>query len=181
MAVLMTGCAGLLDIWGVNHPLPGADDDDDDDDNGANFDFSQYEGTELINIDWSQQLEETGEQDCFEVFDAFGGASTVDDADLCPACDHIWTITLAARDDDLPCLEGTDLDVTATYIRRVGIEFGEGIEFNYWRNRDSDLSLDAHGIGAFQGVEFTWSGIDGFAEEHPDLGYTLFFSGEGEF
>jgi hypothetical protein len=156
--------------------------DDDDDSAGPNFDFSRYDGTELLNIDWSQLLEETGEQDCFEVFDAFGENTTFDDQNLCPACDEVWAVTLAARDDDLPCLEGTGLSVLPTYVRRVGIEFGADNAFRYWRNRaDSDNPLTQHGIGAFQGVEFTWSGSgDDFAEK-SDLGFTFFFSGEGEF
>jgi len=183
LALSLTGCTGALSIWGVNVPLPGQGNGDDDDDDAPNLDFTQYEGTELINLDWTQQAEGDGHADCHERFDAFGGNSTIDDQNLCPTCDEIWALTLAAEDPEMPCLnQGSGLQVAPNYIRRVGIEFTSDIDFRYWRNRgDSDNALEAHGIGAFQGVEFTWSGVDGFSEEYAEAGFTLFFSGEGEF
>ncbi len=184
LAVLLTGCTGTLDIWGVNVPLPGQGNGDDDDDGAANLDFTQYDGTELINLDWTQQAEGEGHFDCFEAFDTFGDNSLIDDGNLCPTCDEIWAVTLVAQDPTMPCLnQGSGLQVDPTYIRRVGIEFTSDIGFAYHRNRgDSDNNaLTAHGIGAFQGVEFTWSGIDDYAEEYAEAGFTLFFSGEGEF
>lgn len=183
LAVVATGCTGSLNIWGVNVPLPGQGEGDDDDDGAANLDFTQYNGTELINLDWTQQAEGEGHFDCFEPFDAFGGNSTIDDQNLCPTCDEIWALTMVAQDAEMPCLtQGSGLQVEPTYIRRVGIEFTSDIAFRYHRNRgDADNVLEPHGIGAFQGVEFTWSGIDDYAEEYAEAGFTLFFSGEGEF
>ncbi len=179
---LLPGCTGTLNIWTVNVDPLGGSGDDDDDDRDPQLDFSNYDGTEYINIDWDQEQAPAGVEDCAEEYEAFGANTTLDDSNLCPLCDHIWAVTLVAADPDLECLDGTGLQARETYIRRVGIEFIDDITFRYWRNRgDSDLALDPHGIGAFNGVEFTWSGIDEYAEEYPDAGITLFFSGEGEF
>ena len=181
VALLLSGCTGTMSIWGVNVLLPG--DDDDDDSGPPQLDFSSYDGTEWIAIDWSQQMEEQGRTDCSEMFDAFGTNTTVDDSNLCDACDEVWTITLVADDNDLPCLSGgTGLQVEETYVRKVGIEFLNDIDFDYYRNRgDADLPLEQHGIGAFLGVEYTWSGLNGFVEEYPQAGFDLYFEGEGSF
>ena len=183
-SLLLAGCTGMLSIWGVNVPLP--DGPGDDDDSGPpQLDFSSYDGSEWIAIDWSQQMEEQGRTDCSELFDAFGTNTTVDDSNLCPVqvCDEVWTITLVAADDELSCLRGgTGLQVEETYVRKVGIDFDGSIDFDYYRNRgDADTALTQHGIGAMDGVEYTWSGLDGFVEEYPQAGFDLYFKGEGSF
>lgn len=180
-SLLLAGCTGALSIWGVNVPLPG--DDDDDDSSPPDLDFGSYDGSEWISIDWSQQMEEQGRTDCSELFDAFGTQTTIDDGNLCPECDEVWTITLVADDDDMACLSGgTGLQVEDTYVRKVGIEFLDVIDFRYYRNRGNENEpLDQHGIGAMDGVHYTWSGLDGFVEEYPQVGFDLYFKGEGDF
>jgi hypothetical protein len=182
LAPLLAGCTGSLSIWGVNVPLPG-DEGDDDDSSPPQLDFSEYDGSEWITIDWSQQMEEQGRVDCVELYRVFGDNSTVDDFNLCDDCDEIWNVTLAADDNDLPCLTGgTGLDVPATYNRKVGIDFDNSMDFDYYRNLDDqDDVLEQIGIGAIDGVEYTWSGLDGFIEEHPQVGFDVYFKGEGSF
>ena len=46
---------------------------------------------------------------------------------------------------------------------------------------NTHLPLEQHGIGAFLGVEYTWSGLNGFVEEYPQAGFDLYFEGEGSF
>ncbi len=182
-ALALSGCSGVLNIWGVNVPIPGGPGDDDDSTGAPELDFSQYDGIEYINLDWTQDAEEEGHFDCQEPFDAFGANSTLDDGNLCPQCDEIWTITLVAQDDDQSCLrQGSGFDVPGSYVRRIGIEFVNAIDFVVWRNsEDEDFALNEVGIGAFLGVEHTWSGVDGYQSEVPARGYSWFLSGEGEF
>ena len=180
-SLLLAGCTGSMSIWGVNVPLPG--DDDDDDSGPPQLDYSSYDGSEWIAIDWSQQMEEQGRTDCSELFDAFGTNTTLDDGNLCDDCDEVWTITLVADDDDLPCVSGgTGLQVEDTYVRKVGIKFHDDIDFDYYRNRGNENEvLTQHGIGALDGVDYTWSGLDGYVEEYPQSGFDLYFKGEGSF
>jgi hypothetical protein len=177
----LAGCTGAMSIWGINVPIPG--DDDDDDDDAPNLDFSHYDGTELINLDWSQEALEQGHFNCVEIFDAFGDNTTLDDGNLCPDCDEVWTITLVRDDEDMECVsQGTGLQIEETYVRKIGIEWIDSVNFRFYRNRqDSDMALDQHGIGAIDGVEFSWSGVDGWSEPYTERGFTLWFSGEGEF
>ena len=70
----------------------------------------------------------------------------------------------------------------ATYNRKVGIDFDNSMDFDYYRNLDDqDDVLEQIGIGAIDGVEYTWSGLDGFIEEHPQVGFDVYFKGEGSF
>lgn len=181
--LLLTGCTGSLSIWGVNVPIPGGPGDDDDSTGSPDLDFSQYDGIEYINLDWTQDAEEEGHYDCQEEFDAFGANSTIDDSNLCPQCDEVWTITLVAQDSDLTCLrQGSGIDTPPSYVRRIGIEFSGAIDFEVWRNtEDEDFALAPVGVGAFQGIEHTWSGIDGFQIEVPGRGFSYYLSGEGGF
>jgi len=179
----LTGCAGTLLIWGENVPLP--DDDDDDDDGAPNIDLSSYDGVEYLNLDWTQEAEQDGHFDCTEEFSAFGSNTSVTDEALCPDCDAIWTVTLQVEDEDRDCLDqGTDLDVSDTYIRKLGFQFGDGVNFTVYRNTGGvDEELEAWGVGAFNGLESTWSGVGvgDYTIVNDSLGFDLFFSGEGEF
>ena len=183
VALGLSGCVGNLSIWGVNVPLPDGPGTGDDDDGPPDLDFSQYDGVEYLNISWSQQALEQGHVNCAEEYAAFGANTTNDDFNLCPECDEVWTITLVAESPGLPCIsDGTDLPFEPTYVRKVGIDFSNSTDFVFHRNRqDADLALEAEGIGAMDGAGFTWSGIGGYIDPNPDLGYDFFFSGEGGF
>ncbi|MEE2828673.1 MAG: hypothetical protein VX498_05770 [Myxococcota bacterium] len=176
------GCEGSLGIWGVNVPLPGADDDDDDG-TPSGLDLSTFGGLEYLNIRWNPEQAEQGSVDCAEEFLSSGELSTDADQERCPSCDAIWTVELELDDDDRPCTgQGTGLDVPSFTTRQVGMEFTAGGGFLLYRGASEDSEeLDPMGVGAFDGVHFTWSGVGDWEQEHPDAGFTLFFSGEGDF
>jgi hypothetical protein len=177
----LSACPGTLEIWGINVPLP--DDDSVGDDDDATADWSLYDGVEFIHVDWHPQYNEDGYVDCAGEWTAAGDETTGDDANLCPDCDFVWTITLDAEPEAYDCLnQGTGMDVQDGYVRKVGIEFldAEKQDFRYYRNRENqDLPLAPVGIGAVNGTEFTWSGVDGFSSETDR--YVWYFAGEGEF
>ena len=180
-SLLLAGCTGTLDIWGVNVLLPGQEGDDDDS-APPDLDFAVYDGDEAIKIDWDQTMEATGKDDCWEWFRAVGQNTFVDDSNLCPYCDEVWTVTLTVDNPAMPCLTGTGLDVPPAYMRKVGIDFDGAVDFRYFRNRDSENDpLEQYGVGAMSGVEYTWSGMAGFIEDHGPDGFQLHYEGEGSF
>ncbi len=157
-------------------------DDDDDIDPGA-IDFSVYDGIEYLNIDWDQQLEEQGRNDCNGPWTATGENTTADDGNLCPDCDHIWSIELVAQSTAESCITGTGLTFFEDYIRKMGIRFLSNTDFAVYRNSESANNvLNEVGIGAIQpGNQFTWSGIDQWEIDIDNGGYNYYFSGEGAF
>lgn len=185
--VLLGGCPGTLEIWGVNVPIPDGTGDDDD---TADLDFSNYDGTEILNIDWSPEEEADGHFDCLAEWRAQGPETTGDDSNLCPQCEFVWRITLVAQPGADECLQqGTGIDVPAQYTRKVGIVRSDTFNFTVHRTGfdtgsplgDSENEpLDRAGLGAFSGTAYTWSGVDS-PVENDQLGYEFFFSGEGQF
>jgi hypothetical protein len=186
-ALLAAGCPGTLEIWGVNVPIPDGTGDDDD---TASIVWDNYDGTEILNIDWSPEEEADGHFDCLAEWRAQGAETTLDDDNLCTACDHIWEINMVAQPGADECLQqGTGIDVPGSYVRKVGFELSESIDFLVWRTAFSvqaplgssqNEPLAEAGIGAFQGTEYTWSGLD-TPMDNDQLGYEFFFSGEGQF
>ena len=180
----LTGCIGELDIWGINHPIPGEVIDDDDDDAAPDIDFSTYTGFEFINIDWDQQTRPGGVEDCIEVagWDVTGDETTVDDQTRCPSCTHIWTLTYL-RSVLLPnCLESTDLEPETGVQHKLGFEFETDQDFAVWRSfGDPDNPLQLVGRGALrEDASHTWSGgADDRFDDQANLEY--YFSGEGDF
>jgi hypothetical protein len=176
--LLLPGCVGTLDIWTLDILVPGQGDDDEE---PPALDFSTYAGVEMINIDWDQEQKALGLQDCAGEWSADGENTTLDDDNLCEACDHVWTLTLRAEDSAYDCLQNTDITINDPYVRKVGFEFLDDVDFIVWRNfQDQDLPLQPVGEGAIKGTGYTWSGR---AEEYrnPGQNFEFFFSGEGEF
>jgi hypothetical protein len=177
LMLCMGGCPGTLYIWGVTPAIPS---DDDDDGPPPNIDFSEYEGAEYLNIRWDAEQAEAGLSDCWEPFDVSG--ELLDDPKGCPSCDVVWAVSIEIRDTSEPCLQGTNLDLVPEYDRYLGMDFHRNEEFTLYRSTaDSGEELLELGVGAFNGLEFTWSGIDGWEEHFPLAGFTLFYSGEGDF
>lgn len=194
---LTTGCPGSLLICGVNWDecgdgFGGTGDDDDD----VVRDFSNYDGVEYLNVDWDPEAEANGQADCLAEFRAQGPRTLIDDQNLCPQCDEIWTVTLVAETDPTSetnvddCLgQGTGIEAPASYERKVGFRMEDGVGFMVFRTTFSlqsplgesqNAPLDPAGVGAFQGAEYTWSGID-TPLENDNLGFVFFFTGEGSF
>ena len=179
LCLALSGCAGTLDLWGVNVQLPG--DDDDDDDGPPDIDLSDFDGTEYLNIRWDPEQADAGRVDCQEVFDVSG--ELLSDTDDCPSCDLVWAVDLSIADDSRPCLDqGTDLDPPDEFARLVGMAFRGNDEFDVYRTTDdSGGQLEALGEGAFDGLSFTWSGVGAWEYHFANVGFTLFYSGEGDF
>lgn len=166
------------------------DDDSGDDDDTVNIVWDNYDGRESLNIDWSPEEEADGHFDCVAEWRAQGVETTLDDGNLCPDCDHIWEIDLVAQPGAAECLQqGTGIEVPGQYVRKVGFELVEGGAIVAWRTSFSvqePLGTSANdpmaeaGVGAFLGNEFVWSGLD-LPLENAQLGYSFFFSGEGQF
>jgi hypothetical protein len=191
-AVVSTaGCQGTLLICGVNwdecsDAIGGGGDDDDD----VERDFSNYDGVEYLNIVWDAEAIADGQFNCEAEFRAQGPRTLLDDQNLCPTCDEIWTVTLQAQPNVSDCLgQGTAIDAPASYERKVGLRMGDGVEFTVFRTTFSQQrplgdspndTLSMAGVGAFQGAEYTWSGID-TPVETESRGYVFFYSGEGSF
>jgi hypothetical protein len=178
LMLCLGGCVGTLDIWGVNLPIPG---DDDDDGAPPDIDFSEYDGAEYLNIRWDPGQAEAGFTDCQEPFDVSG--ELLEETKGCPSCDVVWAVSIELRDAAEPCLsQGTDLDLAPEYDRYLGMDFHRNNEFTLYRSTaDSDEELLQLGEGAFNGLEFTWSGIGSWEQHFPGTGFTLFYSGEGDF
>ena len=172
------GCVGVVEIWGVNRPLSS---DDDDDDDVPDIDFSSYSGAEFLNIRWNPEQADAGYFDCQEEYAATG--SEVDAGDQCPSCDVVWSVTLEVLDPDEHCLgQGTTLDVPPSYERFIGMDFHQQGEFSFFRSTpDSGNGLVERGEGAFDGTDFTWSGVGDREQDFSANGFTLYFSGEGGF
>jgi hypothetical protein len=187
-ALSVVGCPGSLELWGVNVPLPGGGGFDDDDDT-APADFSNYDGLEYLNIEWTDDAIAAGHYNCRAVWEAQGPNTLDSDGNLCPECDQIWQMSLSAEDVE-DCLgQGTGITAPTNYTRKVGFRTEGGTAFTVYRTRFSAQSplgqsqnepLDEAGIGAFQGAEFTWSGIDS-PVVIAELGYSFYYSGEGTF
>ena len=172
------GCVGTLEIWGVNRPLSS---DDDDDDDVPDIDFSDYNGDEFLNVRWDKEQAQAGYFDCQEAFAVTGTEEDV--GSECPFCDVVWAVTLDLIDLSAPCLsQGTDLDVAPSYNRIIGMEFHREGPFSFYRSTaDSGSELGQVGVGAFNGTDFTWSGVGDWEEPFSASGFTLFYSGEGSF
>ncbi|MCO4768662.1 MAG: hypothetical protein KDA24_01435 [Deltaproteobacteria bacterium] len=188
---VLAGCPGSLLICGVNWDECGDTfGTGDDDDDGVVRDFANYDGVEYLNIDWDAEAEADGQFDCEAEFRAQGPRTLLDDQNLCPDCDEIWTVTLVAENGVDDCLgQGTGIDAPASYERKIGLIQGEGVSFEIHRSafsRQSPLGSSPNeplvfaGVGAFQGADYTWSGIE-TPVENDNLGYVFFFSGEGNF
>ena len=188
--VLLGGCPGTLEIWGVNVPIPDGTGDDDD---TADLDFSNYDGTEILNIDWSPEEEADGHFDCRARWRAQGANTTASDLNLCPDCvdgDQVWEVNLIAQPGAEECLnQGTGIDVPGQYARKLAFGLGDGVAFLVYRTAFSvqeplgdsvNDPLAEAGVGAFLGTEFTWSG-DSTPMVNEQLRYSFFFSGEGQF
>ncbi len=179
--LLLTGCVGTLDIWGINVEIPG---EGDDDDAAPDIDFSSYEGFEFINIDWDQQRRPGGVEDCIEDdgWDVRGDETTVDDQTRCPDCDHIWTLTYLATSGLDDCLASTGLPADTGFVRKLGFEFQDEQAFRVWRNmEDPDRPLVTVGEGALrEDATYTWGGSSSYRfDDQAD--YDYYFSGEGAF
>ncbi len=99
-------------------------------------------------------------------------------------------MTLVAEDGVDGCLgQGQEIEVPASYERKIGLRLGDGVAFEVFRTAFSiqqplggspNEPLVFAGVGAFQGAEFTWSGIE-TPLVNDNRGYEFFFSGEGSF
>jgi len=178
-SLVLAGCTGTLDVWGLNVPLPV--DDDDDDEPTPGIDFSEYWGIEYLNIRWDPEQAEVGLVDCQEEFEVSG--EQVRDHDGCASCDVIWAVALEMKNEDEPCLsQGTDLDLAPEFDRFLGMDFHPEGQFTLYRSTaDSGDDLLALGRGAFDGLAFTWSGLGDWEYHFAAEGFTLFYSGEGDF
>ena len=180
LGLSLGGCVGTLDIWGVNVGLP--DGDDDDDDGPPDLDLSAFEGVEYLNIRWDTEQAEAGFVDCQEPFEVSG--ELLEDTEGCPSCDLVWAVDVELLDEDRPCLDqGTSLDPPEDFESLVGMNFRSENEFTMYRSswESDDELLEQMGEGAFNGLVFTWSGVGGWEKHVSSAGYTVFFSGEGDF
>jgi hypothetical protein len=173
--LLLAGCHGQMTIDG----LPGSADGTGDGPPG--IDYGSFDGVDITSVDWGQAGKAQGREDCEAIWDAVAAETTDDDHDLCPVCDHVWSVNLRAQADAQACLADTELEYREAAVVRVGFEFTQGVGFMVWRTLDdADGPLVEVGVGALDGTEFTWSG----RADHQDsslLGYSWFHSGEGEF
>lgn len=179
LSLALSGCSGTLGIWGVNIPLPGQDDDDDD---GLppDVDLSNFQGVEYMNIRWSPEQADEGLVDCEETFDTIG--TLLDETEGCDSCDVVWEVTMYVDDETRACTsQGTGLTFESSFDRRVGMNFIADGEFLMYRGTADDDQLEQVGEGAFNGLNFTWSGVGSWEKEYSDEGFTLFLSGEGYF
>ena len=195
--VFTTGCPGSLLICGVNWDecgdgFGGNGDDDDD----VVRDYSNYDGVEYLNIDWDPEAEADGQDDCLAEFRAQGPRTFIDDQNLCPQCDEIWTVTLVAETNPNAetnvedCLgQGTGIEAPSSYERKIGFRMEDGVSFSVFRTdfslqrplgESENDPLTSAGVGAFQGSEYTWSGIES-PVENDNRGFVFFFTGEGSF
>ena len=190
-SLMLAGCPGSLLVCGVNWEACGEGfGTGDDDDDGVVRDFSNYDGVEYLNIDWDAEAEADGQFDCQAEFRAQGPTSFADDQNLCPTCDELWTVTLVAEDGVDECLgQGTAIEAPTSYERKIGMRLGENGAFEVFRTAFSvqeplgdspNEPLVFAGVGAFQGAEYTWSGIE-TSLENDNRGYEFYFSGEGNF
>jgi len=189
--ITTAGCPGSLLICGVNWDECsdgfGTGDDDDD---GVDRDFSNYDGVEYLNITWDPEAIADGQFNCQAEFRAQGPRTVTDDQNLCQDCDEIWTVTLVAENGVGDCLgQGTGISAPASYERKVGLVLGEGISFEVHRTAFSVQAplgespndpLSFAGVGAFQGADYTWSGIE-TPTENENRRFEFHFSGEGNF
>ena len=176
----LPGCIGSMAILGLD---PTAGDDDDDSDNPLVLDFSSYEGTEYLNIAWADEQHDQGYVDCIEdgPWDASGADTTQSDANLCPSCTYVWTISLDPSPEVESCLAGTG-NPAEPLSRRLGFQIQDDTNFLVFRNKGSvNNALSSIGIGAFDGSDFTWSGAADFRSQSEDGRYEYYFSGEGGF
>jgi hypothetical protein len=177
-AALLAGCSGTLEIWMLGNPIG------DDDDNGLQLDYSTFEGTEFVNIDWDQEAWPQGIEDCQADWHALGADSTADNQDLCPSCDLIWSTQLTSLAGADNCLQGTALPAPADLTVRMGFEFLEALPhfFTVWRSV-GDSPMVAVGVGAIDEAraKFTWSGQESYRNDGEIIGYEWFRSGEGSF
>ncbi len=179
--LLLSGCVGTLDIWGINVDIPGQDDDDDA---APNIDFTTYDGFEFINIDWDQQRRPGGVEDCIgdDGWDVNGDETTADDQSRCPECTHIWTLTYIRTSGLEDCLESTGLLAETGFQRKLGFEFEGEQAFHVWRNfEDPATALELVGEGALrENATYTWGGGGDFrfGSQGP---FEYYFSGEGAF
>lgn len=189
LAPLLTGCPGEMLICGVNWDIcEGTLGDDDDDD--AERDFANYDGTEILNIDWTQEQEEAGYFDCTAEWRAQGPNTITDDFNLCPSCDEMWTINLIPLPGTEECLiQGTGIPVEPSYTRKVGLRLDDDTNFTLYRTNfgvgnplggSPNDPLGEAGVGAFLGADFTFSGVAD-PRENGALGYSFWYSGEGTF
>ena len=183
--VLLVACPGSLLVDLAQDAGTG---DDDDSAGALNLDFSDYAGSEQLNIDWDDDQRADHLVDCSGTWTVVGQESTAENAELCPGCDHIWDVTLTAQPGAQDCLLNTGLTIEDHYSQKLGIELedsgsSEYRHFRLWRNQQSPGAvLEPVGIGAIRldNGTFTWSG-DGQYEIDGELSYSYFFSGEGTF
>lgn len=197
--LLLGGCAGSLDIWGISicvdgtaPPCDGGTDDDDD--VGPGLDLSVFDGVEWLNIEWSPEAIGDGHTDCKEAWEAEGVDDTENSVDLCDnLCDYIWLVTLTHVPElgDPGCLDqGTGIPAPQEYQRRIGLRERGGGEFTMYRNEgrqaaplaeSEDENMARVGVGAFRGADWTFAGEDSDIIPVPDNEFSYFFSGEGAF
>ena len=167
------------------------DDDDAGDDDDTPGDWAWFDGMEHLNIDWTAEEEADGHFDCAASWSALGPATTDDDQSMCPACDLVWRVTLVAEPGVEECLDqGTGINnAPASYLRAFGARLDNDQEFAMFRSAFSlqaplgagwDAPLVQAGDGSFAGSGFTWSGREA-PVVNDQLGYSFFFSGEGQF
>ena len=179
LSMLLTGCAGSLFLGDDG---PSADDDDGGDDvQPPDIDLSIFSGVEYLNIRWDPEMADDGRVDCQEAF-VVDGAIT-DEEVACDDCDTVWRLELEIVNEEQPCLSGgTTIDVEPEFVRYLGMDFRAGDEADVYRSMAGDpTTLDMVGRAAFDGFDFSWSGVAIREIYDADIGYTLFFSGEGTF
>ncbi len=198
-ALMLSGCAGTLDIWGISICVDGTAPpcdgtvDDDDDAIGPGLDLTVFDGVEWLNIGWTAEAIADGHFDCKEAWEAEGTEDSEVSSELCDVCDYIWLVTLthAPQLGDEGCLlQGTDITIEQSYQRRVGLRDTGGGEFVMYRNEfrpraplgeSADDDMRKIGVGAFRGADWTFAGEDTDITAVPGERYSFFFSGEGEF
>lgn len=181
LSLLLSGCVGSLSVWGINVPIP--DDDDDDDAAPPDINYDTYEGVEYINIDWSQQAENQGAEDCIEEegWTVTGEESTGNDNNFCPDCDHIWRLTFTATPGLPGCLRDTGFGNTSGFLRQLGFVFTSDSDFDVYRTvTEPHIPMVQVGVGALdEEAGFTWGGSQGFRTDEGN--YEWYLSGEGSF
>ncbi len=179
LSLLLSGCVGSLNVWGINVDIP----DDDDDAAPPDINYDDYEGVEFMNIDWSQQAENQGAEDCIEDegWTVSGALSTGDDNNFCPECDYIWRLTYTATPGLAACLEGSGFQPSSGFLRQFGFAFTSASDFDVWRTiGEPHIPMTQVGIGALDDdASFTWGGGNSFRTDEGS--YEWFLSGEGSF
>ncbi len=136
-------------------------DDDATDDDDAQPDFSDWQASFVMHLDFSPEAEDyLGAVDCDATYDQVGPNVSGSYSDLCPSCDHVFELHHAANpaEETVACVEQAMMSGD-DFTRYYGIEMVSDTEFVVWRNWDDTGTepLEAFGGGTIDGTSFSYA------------------------